>query len=278
MFLFVQTFAKIANDLAAGVALSYLIHLLGQEGSEHYVAIGQSEWENQCFLSRREVSRVFQFWASLEVVKVELVRNRRLYSLNVLVLESLLQPHLTKTVRSPLPLKIRAIEQETTARAFAVDQKDNPGEVPTFMNASEILNKMLAKRGQVSNNDPPALHWVKGQASHGKYIKPLTRVEQAQLKAPLKHLEDNAEYLRGMHWALNNWGAFMHAVKLAAGLTTAPDSPHPGFFAKYHAIAMSQSKKAVVDMPKPTQAHSSAPAPAAPVDIAGIDELLDLLK
>jgi len=70
----------------------------------------------------------------------------------------------------------------------------------------------------------------------GGVEKPLTPKEFGQLKLLRKSLGDVTS--RVIDWALNNWRLFSYEVRVQAGLSCAPATPHIGFLLVYHAAAV----------------------------------------
>lgn len=70
----------------------------------------------------------------------------------------------------------------------------------------------------------------------GGFDRPLTPREFGQLTLLRKHLGDLTSEV--IDWALNNWWRFSHEVRVQAGLSGAPATPHVGFLLVHLAAAV----------------------------------------
>jgi hypothetical protein len=298
-------YVRLAGDHATGTFLSQLVYWFApdkngqqklqiQREGRYWLAKDYVEWDQECALSRKQVSRAVTVLRELGIIEVKLWKFNNAptnhFWLDKVQLSKLLKslnatdgstPNATDGDIPNAPVgyipnatKGSILITETTTETTAeitlaagaasppgtIEKQTGKGTVVIKGTAKEILAQMEAKKmtvtsiGVVKPSDL-VMRWMKHAGSEGQFIKELTGKQKGQLKMFCASAKELA--LPAIDFVWKDWTSFTWEVKKQKALHIVPSKPDIGFLQTYHEILLqliAAGTKAAVPAKEPVAA------------------------
>lgn len=225
------------------------------------------DWFAECRLTRRQVDRALAILVEAKLVQVEIHRFGGVPTRHIICPQLAAIPLQDRDTFAPISASgctpmcnpLPALGQsltETTAETIESSELSEGGAMAT---AKEILQGIQAGSTKAVGFAAVTIQWKKSMSAllDGGFVKPLTAVEQGQLKHVYRELHEKTVPV--LRWAIENWQKFAMEAAAKKGIAAAPQQPVPGFFLQHYEVAVqliaeAAQKQVVVSAPKIPQA------------------------
>jgi hypothetical protein len=124
--------------------------------------------------------------------------------------------------------------------------KPKEKEMEEQVTVEETIEALKNKVGPITLES----RWRNALALKGKFVKPLTTKEKAQLKKLGKYLGE--KQFEVLDWVMENWSKFASGASSASGSKSYPTEPNIGYLLVHHAYAVNYMSS-LSDLTKPLQ-------------------------
>lgn len=270
---FKAQYVVLTGDIVSALVLSQIVYWFrpGKDGKpkltirkegKFWLAKSHLEWQEECGISRKQLSRSLEQLIELGLITVEIYRfngaptghiNLKIEALKDLLDCSLSAQSNVPKGNNPLlpkgtihcPLSAQSYGKtttETTAEiTFSTDESDaflKPNKTRNgnkeMPNATEVLLALKTKPNPLGDKEGLSMTWKKEfSMAYEGFAPGLTMKEQGQLSQVLKKCADKKQALECISYAIRNWQAFTWQARADAGLSSVPEKPTIGFLLVY---------------------------------------------